>query len=110
MHRSPVKRVSYTVESARVEQRTDLDKLVMEIETNGAISPEEAIRASGQDPPWNNWPSSHQLEGNEIKVRSNSRPSASNSSTRSCCARWMSSTTVRLRTAWKAENIYPSVT
>ena len=45
---SPVKRVSYTVESARVEQRTDLDKLVVEIETNGAISPEEAIRASAK--------------------------------------------------------------
>ena len=45
---SPVKRVSYNVESARVEQRTDLDKLVMTIETNGAISPEEAIRASAQ--------------------------------------------------------------
>jgi DNA-directed RNA polymerase subunit alpha len=45
---SPVKRVSYTVESARVEQRTDLDKLVMEIETNGAITPEEAIRASAK--------------------------------------------------------------
>ena len=41
---SPVKRVSYTVESARVEQRTDLDKLIMEIETNGVIEPEEAIR------------------------------------------------------------------
>ena len=45
---SPVRRVSYTVESARVEQRTDLDKLVMEIETNGAISPEEAIRSSAR--------------------------------------------------------------
>ena len=45
---SPVRRVSYTVESARVEQRTDLDKLVMEIETNGAITPEEAIRASAK--------------------------------------------------------------
>ena len=45
---SPVKRVSYTVESARVEQRTDLDKLVMEIETNGAISPEDAIRMSAK--------------------------------------------------------------
>ena len=41
---SPVKRVSYAVESARVEQRTDLDKLVMDIETNGSIDPEEAIR------------------------------------------------------------------
>ncbi len=45
---SPVKRVSYAVENARVEQLTDLDKLVMEIETNGAISPEEAIRASAK--------------------------------------------------------------
>lgn len=41
---SPISRVSYQVESARVEQRTDLDKLIMEIETNGAIDPEEAIR------------------------------------------------------------------
>ncbi len=45
---SPVRRVSYTVESARVEQRTDLDKLVMDIETNGVISPEEAIRQSAR--------------------------------------------------------------
>jgi len=41
---SPVRRVSYAVESARVEQRTDLDKLIMDIETNGAIEPEEAVR------------------------------------------------------------------
>lgn len=41
---SPIKRISYTVEAARVEQRTDLDKLVIEIETNGTIDPEEAIR------------------------------------------------------------------
>jgi DNA-directed RNA polymerase subunit alpha len=45
---SPVSRVSYAVENARVEQRTDLDKLVMEIQTNGAISPEEAIRSSAR--------------------------------------------------------------
>lgn len=41
---SPIKRVSYSVESARVEQRTDLDKLIVDIETNGAVEPEEAIR------------------------------------------------------------------
>lgn len=41
---SPIRRVSYTVESARVEQRTDLDKLVMDLETNGVLEPEEAIR------------------------------------------------------------------
>ena len=45
---SPVKRVSYAVESARVEQRTDLDKLVIEIETNGAISAEDAVRSSAK--------------------------------------------------------------
>jgi len=39
-----VRRVSYAVEAARVEQRTDLDKLVIDIETNGAIDPEEAVR------------------------------------------------------------------
>ncbi len=41
---SPVRRVAYTVENARVEQRTDLDKLVLDIETNGTINPEEAVR------------------------------------------------------------------
>jgi len=41
---SPVRRVSYAVEAARVEQRTDLDKLVVDVETNGAIDPEEAVR------------------------------------------------------------------
>ena len=45
---SPVKRVSYTVESARVEQRTDLDKLILDIETNGALSAEDAVRASAK--------------------------------------------------------------
>ena len=41
---SPVSRVAYNVESARFEDRTDLDKLVLEIETNGTIEPEEAVR------------------------------------------------------------------
>jgi len=41
---SPVAKVSYNVESARLEQRTDLDKLVIDIETNGSIDPEEAIK------------------------------------------------------------------
>jgi len=41
---SPVVRISYVVESARVEQRTDLDKLIIDMETNGTINPEEAIR------------------------------------------------------------------
>ncbi|PJE80571.1 DNA-directed RNA polymerase subunit alpha [invertebrate metagenome] len=41
---SPVYRVSYVVEHARVEQRTDLDKLVIDLETNGTLDPDEAIR------------------------------------------------------------------
>jgi DNA-directed RNA polymerase subunit alpha len=41
---TPVKRVSYVVESARVDQRTDLDKLVLDLETDGTIDPEESIR------------------------------------------------------------------
>lgn len=41
---SPMRRVAYSVESARVEQRTDLDKLILDIETNGTIDPEESIR------------------------------------------------------------------
>lgn len=41
---SPVTKVSYAVESARVEQRTDLDKLVIDIETNGSVDPEESVR------------------------------------------------------------------
>ncbi len=41
---SPVNKVSYRVETARVEQRTDLDKLVIELETNGTLDPEQAIR------------------------------------------------------------------
>src|SRR3984893_11737832 len=44
---SPVRRVTYSVDAARVEQRTDLDKLVIDIETNGTIDAEEAIRRAG---------------------------------------------------------------
>ncbi|SRR5579883_501403 len=43
---SPVRRVAYSVENARVEQRTDLDKLIIDLETNGTLDPEEAIRRS----------------------------------------------------------------
>lgn len=41
---SPVRRIAYRVEQARVEQRTDLDKLIIDIESNGTIEPEQAIR------------------------------------------------------------------
>ena len=45
---SPVRRVAYSVDAARVEQRTDLDKLVMDIETDGVIDPEEAVRIAAR--------------------------------------------------------------
>lgn len=41
---SPIRRVSYRVESARLAQRTDMDRLVLELETNGAIGPDDAVR------------------------------------------------------------------
>ena len=45
---SPVRRVSYLVENARVEQRTDLDRLIIDVETDGVIAPEEAVRQSAR--------------------------------------------------------------
>lgn len=41
---SPVERVTYVVDTARVEQRTDLDKLIMDLETDGSVDPEETVR------------------------------------------------------------------
>lgn len=45
---SPVRRVSYAVERARVEQRTDLDKLILDIDTNGGIDTAEAVRQAAR--------------------------------------------------------------
>lgn len=45
---TPVKKVRYNVESTRVGQMTDLDKLIIEIETDGSISPKEAIEKASQ--------------------------------------------------------------
>ncbi|MCP5159833.1 MAG: DNA-directed RNA polymerase subunit alpha [Gammaproteobacteria bacterium] len=45
---SPIERISYRVESARVEQRTNLDKLILNLETNGTIDPEQAIRTAAR--------------------------------------------------------------
>ena len=44
---SPVRRVSFEVEPTRVEQSTDYDRLVLEIETDGSISPREALASAG---------------------------------------------------------------
>ena len=41
---SPIKRVKYIVESTRVEQRTDLDKLIIDLETDGTVDPEETVK------------------------------------------------------------------
>jgi len=45
---SPVRRVTYSVESTRVEQRTDYDRLILEIETNGSLTPRESLSAAGK--------------------------------------------------------------
>ncbi len=45
---SPVRQVSYSIDSARVEQRTDLDKLIIDMETDGTIDPEEAVRIAAR--------------------------------------------------------------
>ena len=44
---SPVRRVAFTVEPVRVEQSTDFDRLVIEIETDGSLSPREALASAG---------------------------------------------------------------
>jgi DNA-directed RNA polymerase subunit alpha len=44
---SPVRRVSFTVEPVRVEQSTDFDRLVLDIETDGSLTPREALASAG---------------------------------------------------------------
>jgi hypothetical protein len=46
---SPIERISYRVESARVEQRTNLDKLILNLETNGTIDPEDPDQVAQAD-------------------------------------------------------------
>jgi DNA-directed RNA polymerase subunit alpha len=76
-----MRRVAYSVESARVEQRTDLDKLVLDIETNGTIDPEEAIRRA---------PRSCSSSSVFVDLESESEPASGRASRRSirfCCVR-----------------------
>ena len=88
---SPIRKVTYNVEAARVEQRTDLDKLIIDIETNGTIDAEEAIRRAGS------------ILKDQLSVfvdlqgqdEDKAKP-ASTTSTRCCCAR---STSSSLRSA-----------
>jgi DNA-directed RNA polymerase subunit alpha len=102
---SPVRRVSYTVESARVEQRTDLDKLVMEIETNGAISPEEAIRGSAKILV-EQLAVFAQLEGSELAMFEQPAPRAQNFDPILLRPVDELELTVRSANCLKAENIY----
>jgi DNA-directed RNA polymerase subunit alpha len=44
----PVRRVAYSVDAARVEQRTNLDKLVLDVETNGTVTVDDAVRQAAQ--------------------------------------------------------------
>jgi DNA-directed RNA polymerase subunit alpha len=44
---SPVRRVSYSVENTRVEQMTDRDRLILDVETDGSITPREALASAG---------------------------------------------------------------
>jgi DNA-directed RNA polymerase subunit alpha len=103
---SPVLRVSYTVESARVEQRTDLDKLVMEIVTNGAVSPEEAVRASAKILV-EQLAVFAQLEGSDLDIlRQPSKPQASTIDPILLRPVDELELTVRSANCLKAENIY----
>ena len=102
---SPVARVSYTVESARVEQRTDLDKLVMEIVTNGAITPEEAIRASAKILV-EQLAVFAQLEGSEIAAFSEPQPRSAQFDPILLRPVDELDLTVRSANCLKAENIY----
>lgn len=78
---SPVERIAYNVEAARVEQRTDLDKLVIEMETNGTIDPEEAIRRA---PPF--WLNNLKLSLTCVMYVSRKLKKRNRNSIRSCCA------------------------
>jgi DNA-directed RNA polymerase alpha subunit len=83
---SPVRRVAMDVQSARVEQRTDLDRLVIDLETNGTIDPKAAIQraarscatSSRASSPWRG-------DGTGGWVRSTPREPPS---IPSCCGRW----------------------
>ncbi|MES2183220.1 MAG: DNA-directed RNA polymerase subunit alpha [Pseudomonadota bacterium] len=104
---SPVKRVSYTVESARVEQRTDLDKLVVEIETNGAITAEDAVRASAKILV-EQLAVFAQLEGGELAAFDTPAPRGGNTPFDPILLRPVDELelTVRSANCLKAENIY----
>ncbi len=45
---TPIKNVRYSIENTRVEQRTDFEKLIMEVSTDGTIHPEEAVKQASR--------------------------------------------------------------
>jgi DNA-directed RNA polymerase subunit alpha len=99
---SSVRRVSYAVESARVEQRTDLDKLIMDVDTNGVIQPEEAIRLAARML-MDQLETFAQLEGTPTKSEGPSRPPVDPILVRPVDDLEL---TVRSANCLKAENIY----
>lgn len=99
---SPVLRVAYQVENARVEKRTDLDKLIIELETNGTLDPEDAIRRSATI-------LQHQLEAFvELKREEKSEPTKKEQEFDPILLRPVDDLelTVRAANCLKAENIY----
>lgn len=44
---TPIKRIHYTIEATRVGQKTDLDKLLLEVKTNGSLTPDQAVKFAG---------------------------------------------------------------
>ena len=85
---SPVRRVSYKVENTRVGQVTDYDKLTMEVETNGTVSPEDAVALAARilQDQLQLFINFEEPEGREVPAEEANRPS-----TATCCARWMNS-------------------
>lgn len=99
---SPVLRVTYEVENARVEQRTDLDRLVLELETNGTLDPEQAIRHAATI-------LQHQLAAfAELKPSAKPQQSASGQQVDPIMLRPVDDLelTVRAANCLKAENVY----
>ena len=72
---SPVRKVSYRVENTRVGQVTDYDSLSMRVETNGAVTPEDAV-ALGRAHPAGPAPALHQFRGAAPRGREGDRPAS----------------------------------
>ena len=86
---SPVRRVAYRVEPTRVGQVTDYDKLLLTVETNGAVTPEDAVALPPASCRTSCSSSSTSTSRSERRSRKSRRTTCR--STATCCARWTSS-------------------